>query len=85
MIQAYSLYKTEALKEAQEMDDGETEALMQIKAQSLYRQGAFGDAVLAFKAVKDVMDEEEDAWFLDMWVRSADQGAEAGAGFPRQE
>ena len=31
------------------------------------------------------MDEEEDAWFLDMWVRSTDQGAEAGTGFPRQE
>jgi len=60
MIQAYCLYKTEALEDAQKLDDGETEALMQIKAQALYRQGAFTEAVVAFKAVKDVMDEDED-------------------------
>ena len=31
------------------------------------------------------MSEEEDAWFLDMWVKSEDQKAKPGKGFPRQE
>ena len=31
------------------------------------------------------MDEEEDAWFLDLWVKSEDQRNESGTGFHRQE
>ena len=31
------------------------------------------------------MEEEEDAWFLDLWVNSEDQKNEPGSGFPRQE
>ena len=31
------------------------------------------------------MSEEEDAWFLDMWVKSEDHTGKPGKGFPRQE
>ena len=31
------------------------------------------------------MSEEEDAWFLDMWVKSDDQAVKSGEVFPRQE
>ena len=31
------------------------------------------------------MSEEEDAWFLDMWVKSDDQAVKSGKVFPRQE
>ena len=31
------------------------------------------------------MDEEEDAWFLDLWVKANDQMNEPRTGFPRQE
>ena len=31
------------------------------------------------------MSEEEDAWFLDMWVKSEDQKTGSGKGFPWQE
>ena len=31
------------------------------------------------------MSEEEDAWFLDMWVKSEGQKVKPGKGFPRQE
>ena len=31
------------------------------------------------------MSEEEDAWFLDMWVKSEDQAVKPGKGSPGQE
>ena len=31
------------------------------------------------------LDEEEDAWFLDMWVKVEDQEQETRNKFPRQE
>ena len=67
IVKAYSLYKTEALEDAYKIADAaadDDEALMQVKAQTLYRQGKFLESVRAFKEVKDVLDDEGSTVFL---------------------
>jgi len=56
-IEAYCLYKTESLDKAIALAEGaeQEEAMIQVKAQALYRQGRFLEAVAGFKDAKELM------------------------------